>query len=49
MKRIHPVVKEQTGREQQDLSGPMRNGGLALLQGREDDTPTGFAPFDEGG
>lgn len=27
----------------------MRDGGLALFQGRKDDTLTRFAPFDEGG
>ena len=27
----------------------MRNGGLALFQGRKDDTLTRLAPFDEGG
>jgi len=31
VERIHPVVEERTGREEKDLSCPMRNGGLALL------------------
>ena len=47
MESIHPVVEERTGREQKDLGGPMRNGGLTLLQGRKDDTRARLAPFDE--
>lgn len=39
MVRIYPVIEEGTGGEQQDLSGPMRDRGLALLQDRKDDAP----------
>ena len=49
MECIYPVVEERTGREQEDLSGPVRNGGLTLLQGRKGYTPTRFAPFDKVG
>lgn len=37
--RIYPVIEEGTGGEQQDLSGPVRNRSLTLLQDRKDDAP----------
>ena len=47
VERIYPVVEERTGCEEEDLSCPMRNGGLTWLQGWKSDAPTRLAPFDE--
>ena len=49
MERIHPVVEEGTGREQQDLSGPIRNWGLTLFQSGKEEAVARFLPFDEMG